>query len=71
MEPCSGAAVAGNRMRKLWCWGDRVRVGHRHVEDDTSVVYGCPFQGTLHECTSNQMYIKEIWIMEIHSFHSH
>lgn len=45
MEPRSGAAVAGNRMRKLWCWGDGVRVGHCHVEDDTSAVYGCPFRG--------------------------
>lgn len=48
-----------------------MRVGRCHVGDDTSAVYGCPSQRTLNECTSNHMHIKEIWIMEIHSFHSY
>lgn len=48
-----------------------MRVGHFHFGDDTSAVYGCLSERTLNECASNQVHTKEIWIMEIHSYHSH
>lgn len=62
--------AAGNRMKKLWRWGRRgwelvVPCWRCYVS-----VYGCPSQRTLSECASTHMHIKEIWIMEIHSYHS-
>ena len=41
------------------------------LEMNTSAVDGCPPERTLNECALNHMHIKEIRIVEIHSYHSH
>lgn len=58
-------------MRKLWRWGDEDELVVAMLEMNTSAVYGCPSQRPLSECALTQMHIKEIWVMEIHSYCSH
>ena len=58
-------------MRKLWSWGDEDELVIFMLEMNTSAVDGGPTQRTLNECVLTQMHIKEIWIMEIHSYCSH
>lgn len=38
--------VVGNRMSKLWCWGDEDELVVSMLEMNTSAVYGGPFQRT-------------------------
>lgn len=48
-----------------------MRAGRFHVGDEYFCRVWVPPQRTRNECALNQMHVKEIWNMGIHSYRSH